>query len=76
MKSIVSYDYPKVYLIILKVTMSNFLDVFIKIRSSRIFNAIVVTVILASAIYAGVSTYDLPDNYELVLEILDYSITI
>ena len=76
MKSIVLYDYPRVYLIILKVTMSNFLDVFIKVRNSKVFNAIVVTVILASAIYAGVSTYDLPNNYELVLDILDYSITV
>ena len=60
----------------LKNALNNFLDTFITIRNSRVFNVIVVTVILASAVYAGMSTYDLPSEYESVLDILDYSITV
>ena len=35
-----------------------------------------IAVILASAFYAGVTTYDLPDDYETTLNFLDYAITV
>ena len=56
--------------------MNRFVDFFLKIRNSSIFNAIVIAVILASAFYSGVPTYDLPDDYEATLNFLDYGITI
>ena len=54
----------------------SFVDFFLKIRNSSMFNTIVISVILASAFYAGVTTYDLPDNYEAALNFFDYSITV
>ena len=54
----------------------SFVDFFLKIRNSKVFNTIVISVILASAFYAGVTTYDLPDTYEAALNIFDYSITV
>ena len=54
----------------------SFVDFFLKIRNSKAFNTIVISVILASAFYAGVTTYDLPDNYEAALSFFDYSITV
>jgi len=54
----------------------SFVDFFLKIRNSKVFNTIVIAVILASAFYAGVTTYDLPDTYEAALNIFDYSITV
>jgi len=56
--------------------LNSFVDFFLKIRNSNIFNAIVIAVILASAFYAGVTTYDLPDDYEATLNFLDYAITV
>jgi voltage-gated sodium channel len=56
--------------------LNSFVDFFLKIRNSNIFNAIVIAVILASAFYAGVTTYDLPDDYESTLNFLDYAITV
>ena len=56
--------------------MNSFVDFFLKIRNSNIFNSIVIAVILASAFYAGVTTYDLPDDYETTLNFLDYAITV
>ena len=56
--------------------MYNFVDFFLKIRESRIFTTIVVTVILASALYAGATTYDLPSQYIEILNLFDYGITI
>tara|TARA_B100001778_G_scaffold272858_1_gene235162 strand:+ start:20 stop:724 length:705 start_codon:yes stop_codon:yes gene_type:complete len=56
--------------------MYNFVDFFLKIRDSRIFTTIVVTVILASALYAGATTYDVPSQYIGILNLFDYGITI
>ena len=56
--------------------MYNFVDFFLKIRESRIFTTIVVTVILASALYAGATTYDVPSQYIGILNLFDYGITI
>ncbi|MDG1016495.1 MAG: ion transporter [Woeseiaceae bacterium] len=56
--------------------MNSFVDFFLAIRNSRAFNTIVIAVILASAFYAGVTTYDLPDDYEATLNFVDYAITI
>ena len=56
--------------------MYNFVDFFLKIRDSRIFTTIVVTVILASALYAGATTYDVPSQYIELLNLFDYGITI
>ena len=39
--------------------MNSFVDFFLKIRNSKLFSGIVIAVIVASAIYAGVSSYDL-----------------
>ncbi len=43
--------------------MNGFVDFFLKIRNSKFFNSLVISVILASALYAGVSSYDIPSNY-------------
>ena len=56
--------------------MSNFFDIFVQLRDSKIFTATVVTVIIASAIYAGANTYDISDEYSQVLYFFDYAITI
>ena len=56
-----------------KITMK---DYFIKIRNSKIFNIIVVSVILASALYAGVISYELPDSIIIYLNLFDYAITL
>ena len=47
-----------------------------KIRNSKFFNTLVISVILASALYAGVSSYDIPSDYIYLLEFFDYGITI
>ena len=56
--------------------MNCFVDFFLKIRNSKFFNTLVISVILASALYAGVSSYDIPSNYIYLLEFFDYGITI
>ncbi len=56
-----------------KITMK---DYFTKIRNSKIFNIIVVSVILASALYAGVISYELPDSVIIYLNLFDYAITL
>ena len=56
--------------------MNGFVDFFLKIRNSKFFNSLVISVILASALYAGVSSYDIPSNYIYLLEVFDYAITI
>ena len=56
--------------------MNSFVDFFLKIRNSKFFNTLVISVILASALYAGVSSYDIPSNYIYLLEFFDYGITI
>ena len=57
-------------------TGSKFVDLFLKIRNSKFFNALVISVILASAFYAGITSYDIPTQYLKLLVIFDYSITI
>ena len=56
--------------------MNGFVDFFLKIRNSKFFNTLVISVILASALYAGVSSYDIPSDYIYLLEFFDYGITI
>ena len=56
--------------------MNGFVDFFLKIRNSNFFNTLVISVIIASALYAGVSSYDIPPNYIYLLEFFDYGITI
>ena len=56
--------------------MNGFVDFFLKIRNSNFFNTLVISVILASALYAGVSSYDIPSDYIYLLEFFDYGITI
>ena len=56
--------------------MNGFVDFFLKIRNSKFFNTLVISVILASALYAGVSSYDIPSDYVYLLEFFDYGITI
>ena len=55
---------------------NNFIDQFLKIRNSKFFNTLVISVIIASALYAGVASYDIPSQYVYLLEIFDYTITI
>ena len=56
--------------------MNSFVDFFLKIRNSKIFSGIVIAVIVASAIYAGVSSYNIPPEYTVYLDLFDYAITI
>ena len=55
---------------------SRFINQFLRIRNSKFFNALVISVIIASALYAGVTSYDIPPQYLYLLEIFDYTITI
>jgi len=57
---------------------NSFIDFFLKIRNSNFFNSLVISVIIASALYAGVSSYNeiIPADYIFLLQIFDYSITI
>ena len=56
--------------------MNTFVDFFLKIRNSKAFSGIVIAVIVASAIYAGASSYDIPNQYTTILDYFDYAITI
>ena len=57
-------------------TMNRFVEFFLNIRNSSIFSGIVIAVIVASAIYAGISSYDLSPQYDIYLDVFDYAITI
>ena len=56
--------------------MNSFVDFFLKIRNSKLFSGIVIAVIVASAIYAGVSSYDISPEYTVYLDLFDYAITL
>tara|TARA_Y100000768_G_scaffold75998_1_gene53750 strand:+ start:9226 stop:9963 length:738 start_codon:yes stop_codon:yes gene_type:complete len=56
--------------------MNSFVEFFLKIRNSNIFNTMVIAVIIASAIYAGVSSYDISPEYYVYLDFFDYAITL
>ncbi|MBC8222562.1 MAG: ion transporter, partial [SAR86 cluster bacterium] len=56
--------------------MNSFVAFFLKIRNSNIFSGIVIAVIVASAIYAGVSSYDISPEYTIYLDLFDYAITL
>ena len=56
--------------------MNKAVDVFLRIRNSKFFNTLVILIIIASAIYAGISSYNLPELYLNPLKIFDYVITI
>lgn len=56
--------------------MRQFIEFFLSIRDSKLFTGIVIAVIVASAIYAGVSSYDIPNQYMVLLDYFDYAITI
>ena len=45
--------------------MNSFVEFFLKIRNSNVFSSIVIAVIVASAIYAGVSSYDISPEYNV-----------
>lgn len=49
---------------------------FLIIRNSKVFKALVISVIFASALYAGVTSYDIPSQYSRLLTAFDYGITI
>ena len=53
-------------------------NAFLKIRNSKFFNTLVISVIIASALYAGVSSYNeiIPADYVFLLQVFDYSITV
>ena len=56
--------------------MNNVVKVFLNIRNSKFFNTLVIFIIIASAVYAGVSSYNLPQNYSNLLNTFDYVITV
>ncbi len=56
--------------------MNNFINFFLTIRNSKVFNGIVISVIVASAIFAGVSSYDISPQYNAYLDLFDYAITL
>jgi voltage-gated sodium channel len=56
--------------------MRQFIDFFLSIRDSKFFTGLVISVIAASAIYAGASSYDIPNQYTTILDYFDYAITI
>ena len=56
--------------------MNSFVSFFLKVRNSNIFSGIVIAVILASAIYAGVISYDISPKYNIYLDLFDYAITV
>ena len=56
--------------------MNAFVDFFLTIRNSKFFNGLVIFVIIASALYAGISSYDIPAEYLYYLLLFDYSITV
>ena len=56
--------------------MNAFVEFFLSIRNSKIFSTIVIAVILASAVYAGISSYNIPPTYNVYLDLFDYSITV
>ncbi|HML93757.1 ion transporter [Methyloceanibacter sp.] len=51
-------------------------QIFIDIRSNKVFELFVITVIVISALRVGISTYPLGSNLTVALEILDYAVTI
>ena len=53
-------------------------NAFLKIRNSKFFNTLVISVIIASALFAGVSSYNenIPADYAFLLQVFDYSITV
>ena len=53
-------------------------NAFLKIRDSKFFNTLVISVIIASALFAGVSSYNenIPADYAFLLQVFDYSITV
>ena len=55
---------------------SRFVNRFLIIRNSKKFNALVISVIIASAIYAGIASYDTPPQYLYLLEFFDFAITV
>jgi len=45
-------------------------------RDAPLFNIVVIGVIIFSAIYAGVSSYDVDERFEPIINALDYAITV
>ncbi len=56
--------------------MRQFIDFFLTIRDSKFFTGLVISVIVASAIYAGASSYEIPNQYTVILDYFDYAITV
>ena len=56
--------------------MRQFIDFFLSIRDSKFFTGLVISVIVASAIYAGASSYEIPNQYTIILDYFDYAITV
>ena len=56
--------------------MNNFVDFFLRIRNSKLFSGIVIAVIVASAVYAGVTSYDVPSQYTYYIDLFNYAITV
>ena len=56
--------------------MNSFVEFFLTIRNSKVFSGIVIAVIVASAVYAGVSSYDISPKYNVYLDLFDYAITL
>ena len=57
-------------------SFAQFQDRFNTIRSNKVFELFVISVIIASALLIGVKTYPLSDTLHTVTVVLDYFITI
>ena len=56
--------------------MRQFIDFFLSIRDSKFFTGLVISVIVASAIYAGASSYDIPNQYLVFLDYFEVTLDI
>ena len=56
--------------------MRQFIDFFLSIRDSKFFTGLVISVIVASAIYAGASSYEIPNQYTIILDFFDFIIVL
>jgi voltage-gated sodium channel len=58
------------------VVWSKFLAKLEALNQSKLFQIIVISVIILSALLVGVRTHDIPKSFEIILKVLDLSITV
>ncbi len=57
-------------------SVQNLEDIFFRIRSNKVFETFVVSIIIFSALVIGVKTYEIPPLIEEVVGVLDWMITV